>query len=620
MCPECGKDKPESQKPGPHGLCRECESGYLKADVTKVKKYVFGPAKIRQVIEDGKKQGKSEMSVISELTEGGVRNDDAIRYMEELGFYKTVDQSYAGEPPVSLLSRQDLEGNTTKSFETKKSAQDVLKDIFGKDNNRAPKFRVGDFVSVAGKPGGKSWEVMKVFLYGQDGPEYRVEYQGVKHPELWNSVAPVVPESYLSKSIVEKGQEGVDFGTYYDSAKRKWYVAQIGTGKRLYECGSQEEARAWGLKNAKAGVYSPKSMEKAMGTQEAIEFARMMAAAGKTKGEIYKALVLKGASHMEAYMIAEKFGKAMAKDMGEIFQPHEDVITELMSLHGLDQVTASNILSTVLTSLSNGMTKTQIINKISSEDVLGASIGGSVALAILAILARVAEASQKKSETKKASGRNCDNCGHHLEDSDFDSRGSWNYTCPSCGFHYNHSKDLDDQLEAFDKTEGDSYRSGVIEKGQFDNNWYCDNCGWSGARSLLNQGKCPKCGNDEVYQVRTKGQMEAAKKDLIDAAEDTDSKKMLAAKIKSAQEKIQNATIAEREKSGEARGKSFADGWKALKKATNDNLSEAMQERILTRLSNAEHDRRYGATREDREDAIRTIQEIMQKYPDINSW
>ena len=39
-------------------------------------------------------------------------------------------------------------------------------------------------------------------------------------------------------------------------------------------------------------------------------------------------------------------------------------------------------------------------------------------------------------------GRNCDNCECYLEEKDFESYGSWNYTCPYCGFEYIHSSSL----------------------------------------------------------------------------------------------------------------------------------------------------------------------------------
>jgi SPP1 gp7 family putative phage head morphogenesis protein len=42
-------------------------------------------------------------------------------------------------------------------------------------------------------------------------------------------------------------------------------------------------------------------------------------------------------------------------------------------------------------------------------------------------------------------GRNCDRCGQHLEEEDYDRSGSWNYTCPKCGFRYIHGMDLDEE-------------------------------------------------------------------------------------------------------------------------------------------------------------------------------
>lgn len=48
----------------------------------------------------------------------------------------------------------------------------------------------------------------------------------------------------------------------------------------------------------------------------------------------------------------------------------------------------------------------------------------------------------------RAKGRNCDNCGHHLSEEEFDRYGSWNYTCEKCGFRYIHgSKTAEEQLE-----------------------------------------------------------------------------------------------------------------------------------------------------------------------------
>ena len=59
-----------------------------------------------------------------------------------------------------------------------------------------------------------------------------------------------------------------------------------------------------------------------------------------------------------------------------------------------------------------------------------------------------------------------------------------------------------------------------------------------------------------------KGVVDNAKKELIDAAQDTDaSKSDIAARIKAVQLKTQGATIAARERAGEAKGKSFADVW-----------------------------------------------------------
>lgn len=49
-------------------------------------------------------------------------------------------------------------------------------------------------------------------------------------------------------------------------------------------------------------------------------------------------------------------------------------------------------------------------------------------------------------------GRECDNCGHHLSDEEFESYGSWNYTCSKCGFRYRHSssKTAEEQVEEYE--------------------------------------------------------------------------------------------------------------------------------------------------------------------------
>lgn len=48
-------------------------------------------------------------------------------------------------------------------------------------------------------------------------------------------------------------------------------------------------------------------------------------------------------------------------------------------------------------------------------------------------------------------GHNCDNCGHYLEDEDYNGPRSWSYTCPSCGFKYNHwsSNSAEQQVKKF---------------------------------------------------------------------------------------------------------------------------------------------------------------------------
>ena len=63
----------------------------------------------------------------------------------------------------------------------------------------------------------------------------------------------------------------------------------------------------------------------------------------------------------------------------------------------------------------------------------------------------------------------------------------------------------------------------------------------------------------------TKDQVDEAKKDLIEAAEDTDaSKKTIAERIIEAQKKTMGATISARQRAGDAVGKSFSEVWKNL--------------------------------------------------------
>ena len=45
-----------------------------------------------------------------------------------------------------------------------------------------------------------------------------------------------------------------------------------------------------------------------------------------------------------------------------------------------------------------------------------------------------------KESLHEASGRTCDECGKYLTDADFDKPGSWNYTCPKCGYRYIHGQ------------------------------------------------------------------------------------------------------------------------------------------------------------------------------------
>lgn len=42
----------------------------------------------------------------------------------------------------------------------------------------------------------------------------------------------------------------------------------------------------------------------------------------------------------------------------------------------------------------------------------------------------------------KAKGRECDECGCALQEEDYWERGKWSYTCPKCGFRYNHERGL----------------------------------------------------------------------------------------------------------------------------------------------------------------------------------
>jgi hypothetical protein len=56
-------------------------------------------------------------------------------------------------------------------------------------------------------------------------------------------------------------------------------------------------------------------------------------------------------------------------------------------------------------------------------------------------------------------GRYCDNCEYHLSDEDFAAAFSWSYTCPECGFKYNHSSEMTtgEQVEKFNaKQSGDA--------------------------------------------------------------------------------------------------------------------------------------------------------------------
>ena len=39
----------------------------------------------------------------------------------------------------------------------------------------------------------------------------------------------------------------------------------------------------------------------------------------------------------------------------------------------------------------------------------------------------------------KILGRYCDECGKTLSDDDYHGYGSWSYTCPKCGYKYDHS-------------------------------------------------------------------------------------------------------------------------------------------------------------------------------------
>jgi hypothetical protein len=49
-----------------------------------------------------------------------------------------------------------------------------------------------------------------------------------------------------------------------------------------------------------------------------------------------------------------------------------------------------------------------------------------------------------------SNGRNCDNCETHLNDDDYESYGSWSYTCHDCGFSYRHgSAGVGEQVEKF---------------------------------------------------------------------------------------------------------------------------------------------------------------------------
>ena len=45
----------------------------------------------------------------------------------------------------------------------------------------------------------------------------------------------------------------------------------------------------------------------------------------------------------------------------------------------------------------------------------------------------------KHSKNFKPKGHKCDKCGKQLSNDDYESYGSWSYTCPKCGYKYEHT-------------------------------------------------------------------------------------------------------------------------------------------------------------------------------------
>lgn len=90
---------------------------------------------------------------------------------------------------------------------------------------------------------------------------------------------------------------------------------------------------------------------------------------------------------------------------------------------------------------------------------------------------------------------------------------------------------------------------------------------------LADRYVCPNCGSDSIstgggrMTVAAKGQVEETKKDLIEMADNsTDmSKTDLAANIKAVQLRRQKATISARAREGDAVGKTFKQGWAAMR-------------------------------------------------------
>jgi ribosomal protein L37AE/L43A len=55
---------------------------------------------------------------------------------------------------------------------------------------------------------------------------------------------------------------------------------------------------------------------------------------------------------------------------------------------------------------------------------------------------------------RSGQGKECDNCGHYLNEDDYDRPGSWSYRCPNCEFKYNHGgRTPEEQVKRFLKEQ-----------------------------------------------------------------------------------------------------------------------------------------------------------------------